>query len=150
MSRLFWLLKCKMPRFPVKTNLPVLSLSDPDKKFRETFLPRKWQVCCQLPLDAVRTMLLILPPDSTWRSSNKQMEQENEILGIMEMKYSNDTNDNGQFSHHSINWGSIQPLFVPWVILNLTFKKRMSRNEILTLGFTGENLPNQKNSKERN
>lgn len=42
----------------------------------------------------------------------------------MEMKC---LNDNGQFSHHSVNWGSIQPLFMAWVILNLTWKKNQNR-----------------------
>lgn len=42
----------------------------------------------------------------------------------MEMKC---LNDNGQFSYHSVNWGSIKPLFMAWVILNLTWEKSQNR-----------------------
>lgn len=71
---LFWLLRCKKLRFPVKTNnLPVLYLSDPDKKLRHISFQKVTRM--PLSLDTARTILLILSPDSPHeeisRESNK-------------------------------------------------------------------------------
>lgn len=85
---------------------------------------------------------------STWR--NKQIEQEkwnfryygNEMLKWHKWQCAIFTSLN--------KLRIIQPIFMPWVILSLTFKKKKWRNKFLMLGVTRENLLNQKTSKERN